>query len=77
MMKVAVNSIHFAGVQRCEDYWSDCIKHSELKIGNYWSYRLFVRLDVRTHLTVHCQISSDIYLVNLGIKSNVDWSEGI
>ena len=38
MMKVVVNSIHFAGVQRCEDYWSDCIKYSELKVGNNFSY---------------------------------------
>ena len=40
-------------------------------------YLLFSGLDVRTHLTVHHQISSDIYLVNLGIKSDVESSEGI
>ena len=38
---------------------------------------LFVRLDIRTHLMVHCQISSDIFLVNLGIKSDIELSEVI
>ena len=36
------------------------------------------KLDLRTHLmSVHHQISSDIYLVNLGIKSDIESSEGI
>ena len=33
--------------------------------------------ELRTHLMDHRQISSDIYLVNSGIKSNVESSEGI
>ena len=42
------------------------------------TYLLFIRLesDVRTHLTVHWQISSDIYLVTLGINSDIESLEG-
>ena len=40
-------------------------------------YLLFTRPDVRAHLTIQHQISSDIYLVNLRIKSDVESSEGI
>ncbi len=40
-------------------------------------YLLFVRLDVRTHLMIHHSISSEVYLVNLGIKSNIESLEGI
>ena len=45
--------------------------------SNNRCYFLFIRLDVRTHLRVHCEISSDVYLVNFGIKSDVELSEGI
>ena len=41
------------------------------------SYLLFIKLDVRAHLIVHRQISSDVYLVNLGIKSDIELSEVI
>ena len=44
---------------------------------NYWMLFLCVRLDIRTHLMVHYQISSDVYLVNLRIKSDIESSEGI
>ena len=39
-------------------------------------YLLFIRLDIRTHLMIHHQISFDIYLV-LGIKSAIESSEGV
>ena len=45
-----------------------------VKIGYYL---LVIRLDVRTHLTIHCQILLDVYLVNLGIKVNIESSEAI
>ena len=35
-------------------------------------YLLFIRLDVGTHLMIHYQISSKVYLVNLGINSDVE-----
>ena len=44
---------------------------------NYWMLFLCVRLDIRTHLTVHYQISFNVYLVYLGIKAEVESSEGI
>ena len=45
--------------------------------GTNRCYLLFVRSDVITHPMIHCQIPSDVYLVNFGIKTDFELSEGI